>query len=187
MKHRFANTCYDPAKLLVGCNKLSVFMRRLVAQSDSDPDMWDPLVYRGDGFEALVEVLIANSPIDKRLNISSYSPWDTSLHGPDMGVDGVGTTHAGEPHCVQIKFRANTQQTLTANDDHISNFVAKSLSMHPDKLVHMTVFTTADTLLESINQEMYHGRVRTFGYKELTALVDGNTAFWNIFRAEMKC
>lgn len=187
MKHRFLNTCYNPAELLVGCNKLGTYMRRLVKQSDSDPDMWDPLVYRGDGFEALVEVLVAASPIDKRINLSNYQPWDVGTHGPDMGVDGIGTTHGGEPHTVQIKFRNNTQQTLTANEDHISNFVAKSLSMHPNVTVHMTVFTTADSLMESTNQEMYHGRVKTLGYRELTKLVDGNAAFWNIFRAEMKC
>lgn len=185
MKHRFVNTCYDATKLLDGCNKLSTFMQRLVRQSTSDPDMWDPLVYRGDGFEAFVEVLINLSPIDKRINISNYQPWDVAVNGPDMGVDGVGTSHAGDPHCIQVKFRANTQQSLTANEDHISNFVAKSLSMYPDKNVNMTIFTTADSLMESTNQEMYHGKVKTLGYRQLAKLVDNNTAFWSAFRKEM--
>ena len=183
--HRFKNTCYNPSKLLNDCNMLSTFMNRLAKQSDSDPDSWDPMTYRGDGFEAMVELLIKCSPVDKRIDITDYRPWNTQLDGPDVGIDGQGTSHAGLPHTVQIKFRSNTQRDLTANDDHISNFVAKTKSMHPITDVRMTIFTTANNLMESINADMYHGKVRTLGYKEIGKLVNSNTAFWNIFRHEM--
>jgi hypothetical protein len=53
-------------------------MTRLVKQSASEPDMWDPVLYRGDGFEAFVETLIKLSPIDKRINIVEYSPESTN-------------------------------------------------------------------------------------------------------------
>jgi hypothetical protein len=185
MKHRFKNTCYDAAKLLDGCNKLSTFMKRLIVQSDSDPDMWDPMTYRGDGFEALVEVLVKYSPIDKRINIRDYSPWDSNVDGRDVGVDGLGKNHSGAPHTVQIKFRSNVTKDLTANQDQISNFVAKTLSMYPNTEVSMTIFTTASDLMESINQDMYHGKVRTLGYRDIGKLIDNNTAFWDAFRAEM--
>jgi len=184
MKHRFKNTCYSPDDLLNKCTKLSTFMTRLVKQSASEPDMWDPALYRGDGFEAFVETLIKLSPIDKRINIVEYSPWDIKIHGPDMGIDGLGVSHNGHKHSVQIKFRANTQIELTANEDHISNFVAKTLSMYQTEPVNMTLFTTAKSLKDIVNEQMYHGQVRTLGYKELSKLVDDNIPFWTAFRAE---
>jgi hypothetical protein len=49
----------------------------------------------------------------------------------------------------------------------------------------MTVFTTAKGLAQKIADEMYHGRVRTLGYKELSKLIDNNQAFWELFRKEM--
>jgi hypothetical protein len=159
-------------------------MTRLTKQSENDPDMWDPILYRGDGFEAFVETLITLSPIDKRINIVDYTPWDTKKHGPDMGVDGLGISHDGVRHSVQIKFRANTQRELTANEDHISNFVAKTLSMYQGQTVDMTLFTTAKSLKDIVNENMYHGQVRTLGYKELSKLVDNNIPFWKLFRAE---
>jgi hypothetical protein len=160
-------------------------MSRLVKQSDSDPDSWEPETYRGDGFEAFVECLINASPIDKRINITNYRPWDSKADGPDMGVDGVGKSgNTNRDHAIQVKFRSNTEQTLTANYDHISNFVAKSEShFGPDR--DMTIFTTAKDLLSPINEGMYGNRVRTLGYRDLCKLVDTNRPFWDHFRQEM--
>lgn len=185
MKHRFKHTCYNVGELLDGCDKLSTFMSRLTRQSEQNPDNWDPMTYRGDGFEAFVETLIALSPIDKRINITDYSPWNSSKHGTDMGVDGVGVSHNGQPHTVQAKFRSNTIKDLTANEDHISNFVAKTASMYPTQLVDMTIFTTGRSLHQGVNESMYHGRVRTLGYPELTKLVDDNPAFWRAFTSAL--
>jgi hypothetical protein len=185
MKHRFKQTCYDSTALLNKCSTLNEFMKRLTKQSAQNPDMWDEMTYRGDGFEALVEVLINSSPIDKRINITNYSPWNVKTHGADMGVDGIGESHNGKPHTVQVKYRSNVTEELTANKDHISNFVAKSLLMNQGKDVDMTIFTTANDLLETINEGMYHGKVRTLGYKEISKLIDKNDSFWSIFRMEM--
>jgi len=185
MKHRFKHTCYDADKLLSGCSKLSTFMTRLVKQSESDPDLWAPLTYRGDGFEAFVECLINASPVDNRINIVDYEPWDTKTRGTDMGIDGIGRSgNTNRPHAIQIKFRANTQSFLTANNDHISNFVAKSESEFGSAR-DMTIFTTATDLLQTINEGMYRGRVNTFGYKELRKLVDNNKPFWDYFYKEL--
>lgn len=160
-------------------------MARLVRQSDSDPDSWEPEAYRGDGFEAFVECLIAASPVDKRINITNYRPWNTRTDGPDMGVDGVGRSgNTKRNHAVQVKFRSNTEQQLTANYDHISNFVAKS-ETHFGADRDMTIFTTAKDLLGPINEGMYGNRVRTLGYRDLARLVDTNRPFWDYFRHEM--
>lgn len=185
MKHRFKNTCYDASKLLKGCKTLKEFMKRVSKQSEDHPEFWDSKVYQGDAFEALVEVLICSSPIDKRIDIIDYRPWNTKTDGDDMGVDGLGKGHDGNPHTVQVKFRSNTSEVLTANKDHISNFVAKSLSMYPGQKVKMTLFTTGDSLHEKINEGMYHKNVTTRGYKEISKLIDKNDSFWNIFCKEM--
>lgn len=180
MKHRFKVTCYDSNKLLEGVNTLSKFMRKLIDQSALHPDRWDPETYKGDGFEALVEVLINSSPIDKRINITDYEPVTSS----DYGIDGAGKTHSGKPHTIQVKFRSNVYKSLTANQDHISNFVAKSVIDYGNE-VEMTIFTTAKDLNRAVSESMYGDRVRTIGYKELSNLIDKNESFWNIFRKEM--
>jgi predicted helicase len=185
MQHRFKHTCYDVRKLLLGCTTLKEFVKRSVKQSEERPELWDPMTYRGDAFEALVEVLINCSPIDKRINIVNYSPWDTKKFGDDMGVDGLGKSHNGNPHTVQVKFRSNPTELLTANKDHISNFVAKSLSMYKGQDVDMTIFTTANSLLKTTNEGMYHDMVRTMGFKEISKMIDKNQSFWYIFCNEM--
>lgn len=184
MNHRFKNTCSDSKQLLSGCNKLSTFMSRLEKQGVQNTNNWDPDTYKGDGFEALIEVLITASPIDKRINITNYRPWNTKIDGPDYGIDGLGFSHNGNQHTVQIKFRSNVTSILTANKDHISNFVASS-SIKYGNTVDMTIFTTAKNLHEDVNHGMYDGKVRTLGYNDLCKLIDNNDAFWNLFRLEM--
>lgn len=185
MKHRFKNICYDPAKLLTGCNSLSTFMGRLNKQAKEDHGMgWSEDEYKGDGFEALVEVLICASPIDKRINIKDYRPHNNKTDGADMGIDGYGVSHNGNLHTVQIKYRSDVTGQLTTKD-HISNFVAKTTSSPTYKDADMTIFTTADDLNKVISEEMYHDRVRTLGRKDIAKLVDSNQAFWDIFRSEM--
>jgi hypothetical protein len=56
--------------------------------------------------------------------------------------------------------------------------------MYQGESVDMTLFTTAKSLKDIVNEQMYHGQVRTLGYKELSKLVDDNIPFWTAFRAE---
>jgi hypothetical protein len=185
MKHRFQHICYDAKKLLEGCNKLSTFMNRVNKQSQEDHGMgWSSDEYKGMAFEACIEVLITASPIDKRIGIKDYRPASTKLDGPDMGIDGYGLSHNGNLHTVQIKYRSDVMSDLTTRD-MISNFVAKTTSSPKYRDSDMTVFTTAKGLAQKIADEMYHGRVRTLGYKELSKLIDNNQAFWELFRKEM--
>lgn len=186
MNHRFFSQCYDEYKLLDGCNKLSTFVNRLSKQSEQHPELWDPLVYVGDGFEAFVETLIKYSPIDKRINIREYRPWDPNKDGPDMGIDGLGISFDGKIHAVQAKFRSNSQTDLTANQDHISNFVAMAGMKYGKDDVDLTIFTTAKGLLSSINADMYSDKVRTLGFSELSHIVDENVPFWVAFLDEIR-
>jgi len=180
MIHHFPKICYNADELLNDCNKVSTFIKRLRKQADSNPDYFEPHSYFGDGFEALVETLIKNSPIDPRIYIRDYRP----ITENDMGVDGFGYGPDGEIHTVQVKARSNPDGVLTANRDHISNFVAHSQMKY--KATHMTIFTTAKDLHEEINEQMYMGSVRTIGYNDLRKLLDKNENFWRIFRDEVK-
>ena len=190
MKHRFRWTCYDPKALLNGIDTLSKFMNQVNKQSEEDHNKgWTADEYKGMAFEGLIEVFIKNSRIDKRVNITEYRPHSVKLDGKDVGIDGYGLTHHGRPVTVQIKFRSNIMEDLETKDS-ISNFVATSETnpnfkdsrwSDPD----MVIFTTAKDLNQFLAEKMYHDKVRTFGYKELSKMLDGNDAFWNIFRAEM--
>ncbi|MCX7593126.1 MAG: hypothetical protein N2235_05090 [Fischerella sp.] len=188
MKHRFAKICPNANKLLDSVETLSGFMRR-VEKLSTDPAWtslnWSPDEYKGDALEALVEVLITLSPIDKRINIVEYRPHDNKIDGSDMGIDGYGLSHNGKLHTVQVKYRSNTQKDLTANEDHISNFVAKTTSSPKYKDADMTIFTTAKDLNQKVNEGMYHDRVRVLGFRDLSKLIDNNQPFWRAFRTEM--
>lgn len=183
MLHHFQHTCYDIDYLFEGTNKLSTFMNRLRKQAESEPDYFDPDKYFGDGFEAFVESLITQFGSDKRVYISNYTP----IQEDDLGVDGVGYGPNGEIHTVQCKARGNTESVLTANRDHISNFVAHSHSKFggDSKVKFMTIITTADDL-HHVTREMYNNEVRVLGNKELRKLVDKNDMFWKNFRNSLK-
>lgn len=188
MRHRFTHICPNASALLTGVDTLSKFMSR-VERLCTDPAWtqlnWEPEVYKGDALEALVEVLITLSPIDKRINIVEYQPHDSRVHGPDMGIDGYGLSHSGNQHTVQVKYRSNTQRDLTANEDHISNFVAKTATNPQLRDADMTIFTTARDLNHKVNEGMYHDRVHVIGHRQLQNLVDHNQPFWRAFRSEM--
>lgn len=185
MKHRFKHTCYDATVLLDGCSKLNTFMTRVNKQAQEDRGMgWSPDEYKGMAFEALIEILVTASPIDKRIGIKDYRPASTKIDGPDMGIDGYGLSHNGNLHTIQIKFRSDIMSELSTKD-MISNFVAKTTSSPIYKDADMTLFTTAKGLYQKIADEMYHGRVRTLGFNELKKLVDNNQAFWDLVRSEM--
>lgn len=185
MKHKFQHRCYNATNLLKDCNKLNTFMTRLNKQAGEEHGMgWTSDEYKGMAFEALVEVLVTASPIDKRINIKDYRPHCSKIDGADMGIDGFGLSHDGNLHTVQIKYRSNVITDLTTKD-MISNFVATTASSPVYKDADMTVFTTAKGLGQKIAEDMYHGRVRTIGFKDLSKLIDNNQSFWDLFRSEM--
>jgi hypothetical protein len=139
----------------------------------------------GAGFEALIEVLITKADWDKRIDINDYVPWSELDEGDDYGIDGVGISHHGQVHTVQIKLRSHHASYLTPNDDHLSNFVAKSLCMYWQQDIKMTIFTTAESVACNIIPKMYHDKVRVIGYKDLQVFIDENDAFWNLFYSEL--
>jgi hypothetical protein len=185
MRHRFKDTCEDASKLLSGVYKLSTFMTRLnkmAIEQEGNGYGWTADEYKGDGFEALIEVMCNCMSADKRLGICNYKPWNEK----DMGIDGVGETNEpkSRPVTVQIKYRTDVTSELTTKDG-ISNFVAMTTTSDEYRDAVMVYFTTANGINRSILEDMYNSKPKVFAYKDIKRFIDNNAVFWNQFRSEM--
>ena len=182
LKHRFKNMCYDKDFLFNKTTTLSQFMTKLRKQSHKYPDNYEPDTYYGDGFEALIESLIHQLGTSTLISCKNYTP----VMDDDLGVDGYGYGPDGEIHTVQIKARSNPTSVLTANKDHISNFVAHSHSKFggDSKVKYLTIFTTAQDL-HHVAQKMYDGEVNVIHNKKIESVIDNNPLFWEVFRDQM--
>lgn len=181
LTHAFLRQCHDIEELLEGCVKVSTFCTRLERQSDLYPDRYEPNLYKGDGFELFTEALIKLSPTDNRIGIGNYSV----ITGQDVGVDGIGVGANGNPATVQVKYRGFGKTLLTANNDHLSNFVMASLLHYkvlPTDQHNMLIVTTAEGLHFFTDKEMFKGQVRCLGREQLRLMVDNNLLFWDAFR-----
>lgn len=175
LEHHFKHKCIDVEKLFDEVKMLSKFMKNLNIQAISKPDHYAHDKYKGDAFEALVECLIKLSPIDRRINIIDYHPTEID----EKGVDGTGKSIDNEIHCVQIKYRSDTNHLLTEHEDNIAMFPAYSSGKYKAK--YLTLFTTAKDLhrnLENFNDDNF----QTFNYKKLSGLLDDNQSFWKEFK-----
>jgi hypothetical protein len=181
LTHKFTFQAHDLDALLLDCNTLDVYCNRLEAQSLLYPDRYDINTYKGDGFELFVEALIKLHPADNRIGIGNYEP----IEGVDTGVDGSGTGTNGKPATVQCKYKSNHTTLLTANDDHLSNFVVASFlynNVDVNDKNNMLVVTTGVELDPFTQNEMFDNKVRCLGYKQLKSMVDNNMLFWDMFR-----
>ena len=144
--------------------------------------------FKGDAFEAFIEFFIDTFRFDNRLGIKEYRPWDVRIDGKDWGVDGVGYLNGDENRMitVQCKYRSNNSYVLQANEDHISNFVAYTMTSPKYKDSQMYIFTTAKGLNENTNKSMYHSLIRVFGFFEINKILgNNNNAFWERFLTEL--
>ena len=183
IQHGFGKRSHNIVELFDKTNKIATFMRKLEKQSTIDPDRYDKDKYVGDGFEFLINIFIKTSEFDNRINISKYEP----VQSDDNGVDGVGFNSIGEKCAIQIKYRSNTMKTLTANEDHLSNFIADAMFKYkivaPEKNTDIPrhyVFTTAKGLNFYTDEHMFKGFVKCYGIEDLKSLLDNNYNFWNL-------
>lgn len=180
LEHRFKLTCHNLDQLLTDCNKINTYCSRLEKQAEMFPDRYDPDKYKGDGLEFFVEALIKLSPVDNRIGVGKYK----IVEGQDVGVDGSGVGANGRPATVQVKYR-QSNYVLTANADHLSNFVMASMlheHVDPNDQNNMLIITTGKGLHYFTEDEMYAKKVRCLGREQLRELVDNNDLFWDKFR-----
>ena len=181
--HPFKDECYDPVALFDGCNKIGIYCRRLRQQSFRNPDRIEPNKYKGNGLEILVEAYLKLHPNDSRIGITDYEP----VLSEDYGVDGVGRGQNGRIATVQVKYRNQIQDGnpvfMTANKDHLSNFVANSACQYDVvKGDTMLIVTTAKGVHYKILGAMFNSRVKVIAYEDLIQMLDGNNLFWEAFR-----
>ena len=185
IKHGFGKRAHDLAGLFEGTNKMSSFMYKLEKQSFIDPDRYDPNKYVGDGFEFFVEIFLLSHAYDNRIGITGYVP----VQMDDNGVDGVGVNMVGEKCVVQVKYRGDNRQFLSANKDHLGNMVVDAMMkfdiIKPENNTHCPryyVITTAKGLHHYTDNEMFKGFVKCIGIDDLKYMLDGNESFWNMCR-----
>jgi len=150
--------------------------------------------FRGDVFEVFVEFLLQAFQYSPHIGIVDYSPWDIEKEGSsDYGIDGTGTFNSSTlPEtfvAVQCKYRSNANYMLTANKDHISNFVAKTMTL--DKVKNrsskMYIFTSCKGLNLDTNEKMYENMIKVFGIKEINKVLGNkNKAFWKSFEESLR-
>ena len=188
--HQFQTKCHNLTELFNDkVNTMSKFMRNLEKQSLIDPIRYDSLKYLGDGFEFFIEVFLALHSSDNRVGVYNYVP----VQENDNGVDGTGVNIKLEPCVVQVKYRTNTAEFLTATKDSLSNMFSDGMLTHnviadnenKNNYRHF-VFTTADSLNFYTDQEMFKGKVKCIGYNDLKGLLDNNLPFWNNLRTIVK-
>ncbi len=166
-------------------------MRRLEQQAEIDPDRYDRDMYVGDGFEFFVELFLKLHPCDNRVGVYEYVP----IQENDNGVDGIGINIRGQKSVVQIKYRANNQQLLTANADHLSNMISDGMLAHNVNAVMNNtknyrhfVFTTAEGLHYYTNDEMFKSKIKCIGNNDFRSMLDNNIIFWETaFKIAVSC
>jgi hypothetical protein len=185
LQHNFKTKCHSLPALFDGVQKMSQLMQRIQKLSERDPLNYDPDKYKGDAFEFFVELFLLLHPCDNRTGVYNYSPTQDN----DNGVDGIGINIKGQPSVVQVKYRSNPQEPLTANRDHLSNmFVDGQLSYgviadtQNKKNYRHFIFTTASGLHFYTETEMFKNKVRCFGFKNFRSMLDNNIVFWNTAR-----
>ena len=181
IEHNFKTKAHDLVALFEGVKKFSTFITRLEAQALKDVDRYDRDKYVGDAFELFVELFLKLHPTDNRVGVYNYVPTQEN----DNGVDGIGINIRGEKSVVQIKYRANNQQLLTANADHLSNMLTDGMLAHnvvadmsDSKNYRHFVFTTAEGLHYYTQDEMFKSKVKCIGYNDFRSMLDNNLVFW---------
>lgn len=183
LDHPFLRRCLDRTELLQECVKLNTLIARIEKQAkrygEKDADKVNE--YKGWAFELFAEFLCKSFATDKRVGIANYRVGDED---EDTGVDGYGLGINGNPATVQVKYR-QAHHVLTANLDHLSNFVMSSYNRYGVKVEdtqNMLIITCGKELHWHTDQNMFRGKVRLLGREKLRVLVDNNRVFWDSFQ-----
>lgn len=191
--HPFKDKCPDVDEFFKSDNDVGIINTvnslcyKIKLLADKYAANYDPDKFKGDALELFVEYLIKTNASDNRIGIYNYKPIsDTDQE--DVGVDGVGIGDNQNPATVQVKFRAG-DYVLTANADHLSNFLTASWS---DFLVpiedtkNMLIITTGLKVDEQSRDKMLKNKVRVLNRDALRQMLDNRPEWWLNFRDSVK-
>ena len=182
----------DWTKLLSDVNNLQKFENRIKKYASSETEYLTEdekgnkiRTFIGDAWEVFVEMLLKSHPFDRRIGISHYCPMHPLFGNEDHGVDGKGIGTNGRIATVQAKFRSKPNYRLTANQDHLSNFLSSSIIEHKVDLndtENIVIITNCEGLHYHTDEKMLYGKVKCLGRDAVRQFVDNNIPFWDEFR-----
>ena len=159
LDHKFAKLCNCKTALLKDVTTLHAFMKNIEKLAETQSVFYkDKESFKGDVFECFVEFF---NKLKEGQYVYNYKLLEKS--SSDIGVDALGTGKNGKPAAIQIKYRSNTKQLLTANDDHLSNFPTAAwgtygVDQKDDK--NLIIFTTAKGLHYFTAVNMFNNKVK---------------------------
>jgi hypothetical protein len=146
-------------------------------------------LFLGDSFELFVEILYKILPGSPSLGrIFDYRPASIKKGVEDNGVDGFGKNREGKNCVVNIKYRSNKIEFLSANEDHLCNMFPQGMihfgvegmgEKGPKKSKLHFIITTAKGLHFHTEQKMFDNRVCCISIEEIKYAVDGVSSFWD--------
>ena len=143
----------------------------------------DPLAgankYFGDAFESLVEVMLLNSTIDKRINSVGYLP----AKKDEFGIDGFSSfTYASGDYGklgIQIKVGSDPTHYYDSNNSNIMSAIASLSVFGYNRLLFINTGAGIHPGLLSIINQRDSQLIVQLNYKDLVKLLDGNITIWN--------
>lgn len=170
----------------VGCiNTVNVFCNRNKQLAEKYKSIIDESKFKGDMLELLVEYIMLTMAHDNRIGIYDYKP---VVVDEDVGVDGHGIGENGHPATVQAKFRRG-DYTLTANEDHLSNFVTASQNdfrVPIEDAKNMLLITTGKDVQAWTLENMLKNKVRVLNREALREMLDNRPEWWIRFYESVK-
>ncbi|MFA7218898.1 MAG: DEAD/DEAH box helicase family protein [Synergistaceae bacterium] len=192
LTHPFINKCPDIDELFfnkdgeVVCT-INAFCGKIKTLSAKYSDRMDENKFKGDALELFTEFMIRTAPEDNRIGIYNYKPI-TDAEDDDVGVDGFGAGEDGNPATVQVKYRAGNY-VLTANADHLSNFLTASwndFAVPINSKTNMLIVTTGQKVDERTRQKMLKDKVRVLNRDSLRRMYDNRPEWWKRFYESVK-
>lgn len=146
-------------------------------------------LFLGDSFELFVEIMYKILPGNSSLGrIFDYRPASVKKGVRDNGVDGFGKNKEDKNCVVNIKYKSNKIEFVSANEDHLCNMFPQGIihfgvdgmgERGPRKAKLHFVVTTAKGLHFYTDREMFDNRVCCVSLEEIKYAVDGISSFWN--------
>lgn len=166
-------------------NTINAFCNKVKKYAEFYATRIDPSRFKGDALEILVEYLSLSQGAENRLGINDYKP---VILDDDVGVDGHGIGANGNPATVQVKFRRG-DWVLTANEDHLSNFIAaswKDFGVKIEDTKNMLIVTTGLKVDEHTLDRMLKNSVRVINREALREMLDNRPEWWIRFYESVK-
>lgn len=178
-KHSFPSKAiefgFDPVSLHKDVFDIETWIARVDDLAEQNASIgYENNQIRGDAFEHFVECIIDYFGQSAEINCVDVQ----TLKENTDGIDLIGKTESGQLHAHQCKFRKDIESILNSDHDNLDVFASACFSNN----VEMgTIWTTAKGI-HPRTQARFQDKIRTFGYPEISEIVDGDDGIDNFWR-----